>query len=91
MRNLLMAILKKIGVIIGIIFALLLIVVVGLHLYGGYRLNNAPQVIEKSISIVKDTAAIERGRHLATISSCTGCHIQNLGGRLPQMMPWLIW
>ena len=73
-------ILKWIGLILGILIVLLVILVGGLHVMGQSRLNNAPDVTVAAVSAATGEAVIERGEHLAAISSCTECHGSNLEG-----------
>ncbi|MCA9980354.1 MAG: hypothetical protein KDD89_05965, partial [Anaerolineales bacterium] len=71
---------KKLLLLIGIVVGILVVGVVGLHIMGQSRLDNAPEVVVASVAVPSDEASIEHGRHLATISSCTECHASNLEG-----------
>ena len=71
---------KKIGIGIGVVLGVLLIAAAVLHFVGQNRLNQAPEVTVATVTVPSDAAAVERGRHLATISSCTECHGRNLEG-----------
>lgn len=72
--------LKWIGIVLGGLVVLLVILAGVLHLVGSNRLQQAPAVTVKTVSVQNDDGAVERGRHLATISSCNGCHGMDLGG-----------
>lgn len=73
-------VLKWIGIVLGVLIVLLIIIVGGLHFFGQSRLNNAPEVAIATVDVPGDEAAIERGRHLATISSCGDCHGSSFEG-----------
>lgn len=73
-------VLKWAGIVLGVLIVLLIIIVGGLHFVGQSRLNNAPDVTVATVDVPSDEAAIERGQHLATISSCNECHGNNLQG-----------
>ena len=68
---------------IGMILALLVIVVVALHFVGKSRLNNAPEVATKPVTVVGDETAVSRGDYLVNVvSSCALCHGDNLEGEV---------
>ncbi|MEM7114596.1 MAG: cytochrome c [Chloroflexota bacterium] len=71
---------------IGIMVRNLLLVAVGFvivfHLIGQSRLEQAPFVVTKPISIPTEAEAIARGEQLATISSCSWCHGADLSGKV---------
>lgn len=73
-------VLKWVG--IGVAGVLGLIVVLGavLHFVGSNRLNNAPTVAVRTVTVTNDDATIQRGEHLATISLCKECHGPDLSG-----------
>jgi mono/diheme cytochrome c family protein len=73
-------ILKWGGVAVGSLIGLLLIAGGILHMVGSSRLSHAPDVPVKVVPVPTDEAAIARGEHLATVSSCAGCHGQGLRG-----------
>ena len=63
------------------IVAVLLVAVVGTHFYGlqnfsAYQLDRFTTVRASEYSV-----APERGKHLATISGCNGCHGANYEGK----------
>ncbi len=71
---------KWVGFVLGGLIVLLIVVAGGLHFMGRNRLNNAPAVTIATVDVPTDEIAIERGKHLANISSCTDCHGENLQG-----------
>lgn len=74
-------ILKWIGIVLGGLLALLLIAGVSLYLVARGRLNRNYDVQVEAITVPADEASLERGRHLVeTVSDCTGCHGDDLGG-----------
>lgn len=75
-------ILKWGGIIVGGLIVLLLIGGGVLHFVGNSRLANAPEVSLKGVSVPSDEAALTRGEHLATVSSCAGCHGEGLQGEV---------
>ena len=72
--------LKWIGIVLGALIVLLVIVVGVLHFVGQGRLNTGPEITVATVEVPSDEAALERGEHLATVSSCNGCHGNNLHG-----------
>ena len=66
-------------ILVGLI-VVLVVVVAGLHFFGSSRVNNTPDVTVATVSVPSDAAAIERGAHLANVSSCTECHGGDLAG-----------
>jgi cytochrome c553 len=53
-----------------------------------WRLGQLRPVTVASLPIPDDSATITRGRHLATaIAKCTGCHGEDLSGRVMQLGP----
>ena len=72
-------VLKWLGIIVGI----LVIVVVALHFVGKSRLNNAPDVVTKPVTVAGDDTAVARGDYLVNVvSSCGLCHGDNLEGEV---------
>jgi cytochrome c553 len=65
---------------LGGLIGLVLILAVVLFLMGRNRLNNAPEVATAPVTVSDDAKSVENGRYLAAISSCTGCHGQQLEG-----------
>lgn len=62
------------------LLALLVIVVLGLFLVGRNRLSTAPSVSAAPLTVTNDAESIERGKYLANVSACRGCHGPNLEG-----------
>ena len=76
-------VLKWIGIVLAGLVGLVLLTAVILHFVGLSRLNNAPEVATKPVSVPTDTAAVARGEHLVNVvSSCGTCHGENLGGQV---------
>ena len=66
---------------IGIVLAVLLIAVVVLHFVGKSRLNNAPEVVTKPVTVASEETAVARGEHLVNVvSQCRFCHGDRLEG-----------
>jgi cytochrome c553 len=74
-------VLKWIGIVLGSLFALLLVAAGVLYILGSTRLNKTYDIQPEAISIPTDAAAIARGQHLVdAVTFCTGCHGQRLEG-----------
>lgn len=70
---------------IGLLVLVGIIVVGGIvgHFVGKARLNNAPEVTTKPVTVPTDAAAIARGEHLVNaVSQCRDCHGDKLQGEL---------
>ena len=68
---------------IGIVLAVLLVAVVILHFVGKSRLNNAPEVVTKPVTVTMDETAVARGEYLVnTVSQCRFCHGDQLEGEI---------
>lgn len=85
-------VLKWLGIGIAGLLGLVLVLVVALFLVGRGKANKAPAVAVKALTVpAGDSAAIARGRHIATaISACVECHDQDLGGRAFSTPPVLV-
>jgi cytochrome c553 len=74
-------VLKWIGIVLGGLVVLLVIAVASLYLVARGRLNRDYEVQVEAITIPTDEASLARGQHLVeTVSDCTGCHGEDLGG-----------
>lgn len=74
--------------ITGVVVGLLVIAILGVYGISEWRLSRSRAIPPQEITIPDDSAAIERGHHLATaISKCTECHGEDLGGRVMDMGP----
>lgn len=72
---------KRIGIGLGAVVALLAMAVGGAYAYSGSRMSSTFDVPETPITVTADPAAIERGAHLGkVIGKCVECHGQDLGG-----------
>lgn len=59
-----MKVLKWISIVLGGLVGLLLVAAAALHFVGLSRLNKAPQVATRPVSVPSDAGAIARGEHL---------------------------
>jgi len=73
--------LKWVGISLGGLTVLIIVVGSILHLMGQNKLNFAPTVTIANVNVVSDQSTLERGQHLATISSCNECHGNNFEGK----------
>lgn len=76
-----MKVLKWIGIVLGSIVGLALLVAVGLYIKSRSEFNRTYSVEARQITVPSDAAAIQRGRHLATVI-CMECHGDDLGGKV---------
>ena len=75
--------------IAGALVALVLLAVATTWLLGNRALARRYDVPAEAIAIPTDSAALARGRHLATaIGKCVDCHGENLGGTVLDMGPF---
>ena len=70
------------GRILAGLVALILVVVLVSYGVSAWRLKRQYQVPVSNIVAPTDSASIARGRALATIVGCTGCHTSTLGGQV---------
>lgn len=70
---------KRIGMGLGGLLALLVLAVVVLALLGGRKLSREYVVQPEVVAVGSDTAILERGQYLVSVG-CAGCHGENLGG-----------
>lgn len=76
-------ILKWLGIGVLGLAGILFVTALVLHFVGLSRLNNAPEVATKPVSVPADAAVVARGEHLVNVvSSCGLCHGENLGGQV---------
>jgi len=74
-------VLKWIGIVLGSLVVLVGLTAVILHFVGQSRLEAAPDVTTRPVTVPTDAAAIARGEHLAnSVSLCAGCHGENFAG-----------
>ncbi len=75
-------ILKRLGIGIAGLLGLTLVLGLALFFIGRSKAASAPDVAAKPVRIPTDSAAVERGRHLAeAITPCGVCHGPDLGGQ----------
>lgn len=72
-------VLKWVGIGLGGLLGLLLLVVAVLVVVGGNKLNKQYDVQSEPVAISDDTAVLQRGQYLFSVS-CAGCHGDNLAG-----------
>ena len=66
--------------IVGGLVGLVLLVVLVAYFVSGARLRKHYEVAGKVVPLPSDSASLARGKALATLYGCTGCHTPNLGG-----------
>ena len=66
--------------IVGGLVGLVLLVVLVTSVVSGVRLGKRYDVAGKAVTIPADSASLARGKVLATLYGCTGCHTPNLAG-----------
>lgn len=75
--------LKIVGISITVLLALLVAGGAAAHVAGKSRLEQAPQVAGKPVSVPADTAALARGEHLINaVGGCRFCHGDELQGEV---------
>ena len=67
--------------ILGGLVALILLVVLVSYVVSGARLQKHYDVAGKAVPVPADSASRARGKALATLYGCTGCHASDLGGQ----------
>jgi mono/diheme cytochrome c family protein len=68
--------------ILGGLVALILVVALVSYVVSGMRLKKHYDVAGKAVPLPTDSASFARGKALATLYGCTGCHSPDLGGQL---------
>ncbi|MCB9422223.1 MAG: c-type cytochrome [Ardenticatenaceae bacterium] len=71
--------LKRAGLILGTLAGLFLLAVIILSIIGSNKLNKQYNIQPESVAVGSDTAVLQRGQYLYSIS-CAGCHGDNLAG-----------
>ena len=72
--------LRWVGGILGAVLILLLLGGIGLYATSSYKLNRTYDVSVGQVPISIDSAAVARGRHIATTRGCGDCHGSALAG-----------
>jgi mono/diheme cytochrome c family protein len=72
-------VLKWIGIVVGSLLGLVLLALVVFYTKSRMEFNRTYEVQVPIVSIPTDAAAVERGRHLATVM-CFECHGDDMGG-----------
>jgi cytochrome c553 len=76
-------VMKRVLKWIGIIVIVLVVLVGVLHFVGKARLDQAPEVTTRPVTVPTDAEAVARGEHLVrNVSLCVGCHGENLEGQV---------
>jgi mono/diheme cytochrome c family protein len=73
--------LKRIGLGLAVLFALVLVVALTLMVVGGRRAFASMEIAPETVTVPTDAAAIDNGKRLATIRGCAGCHGEDLAGQ----------
>jgi len=73
-------ILRWTGRILGALILLILLGAVGLYATSSYQLSETYEVSVSDVPISMDSAAVARGRHIATTRGCGDCHGSALAG-----------
>jgi mono/diheme cytochrome c family protein len=69
--------------VLGAIVVIVLLVMSTIYVFSTQTLNKSIQYTDTSPAIPRDSAALERGRHLSrAISKCVECHGDDLGGKV---------
>ena len=66
--------------ILGGLVALILVVVLVSYFVSGARMRKHYAVAGKAVPVPSDSASLARGKALAALYGCTGCHTADLGG-----------
>ena len=66
--------------VVGGLVGLVLLVVLTAYFVSGARLRKHYDVAGKTVPLPSDSASLARGRALATLYGCTGCHTPDLAG-----------
>ncbi len=75
-------ILKRIGIVLGNLFGLILSAIAAVYILSNARFNRTYDIQVEDVEIPTDAAAIEYGGHVATIRGCIDCHGENISGRI---------
>jgi len=75
-------IIKWIGLIFGGFITLVVLAGLGIYLYTNSRINQTYEFELQPVTIPTDEAALAQGEHVAIIRGCTGCHDENLAGKV---------
>lgn len=81
---------KWIGILLGGLVGLLLLALVVLTFVGGTKANKKYDIPVEVVSIPTGAEAVQRGKHIAVIFTCTKCHTENLGGEILFDVPGMV-
>ena len=74
-------VLKWFGIVLGGLIGILVIAAIALYLLGSAKFSKNYNVSASVIPVPTDDQSIQRGKHLATIFMCTGCHSEDFSGK----------
>jgi cytochrome c553 len=72
--------LKRIGVILGVLTAVILVAVIGVYTVSNGRINQTHTIAVNPLTIPTDAEAIALGEHIARSRGCTDCHGEDFSG-----------
>ncbi|NJN82934.1 MAG: c-type cytochrome [Caldilineaceae bacterium] len=74
-------ILKWLGIILGVLLAVVVLIAAGLYIYTEQMINRTYDIQVEAVPIPTDEASLERGEHLVkNVGACVECHGQDLAG-----------
>ncbi|HEY3062874.1 MAG TPA: cytochrome c [Chloroflexota bacterium] len=77
------AVLRVLGFILAGLVLVLVVAAVAIYVVSESKLNRSVSVPTETVASATDTAAIQRGQHLAgAVASCIDCHTPTLGGKV---------
>lgn len=79
--------LKRIGIGLGFLAALLVVAAGVLYAVGSFRVGRTFEVETAALDVPDDEASVARGAHLARINGCTECHGPDLSGQVMLDVP----
>jgi len=74
------AVLKKIGIVFGILIGLVVLANLILYTFGGSRLNHVYTIPDESIVIPSDDESLAEGKRIFQYRGCEACHGEELQG-----------
>lgn len=83
-------ILKITGIVLGGLIGIALLYYIKAYVSTEKRINKVYSVIPEALTITYDSASLKKGEHLIAVKGCTGCHNQDLGGKVLMDSPHTI-
>lgn len=71
---------KWTGMVAAVLIVVVLVVLAGIYLYTGSRMDATYDVEPAPVTVPTDSAAVERGRHVAVTRGCLDCHGEDGSG-----------